>query len=152
MSHHLCKHHRHLKPEEKKALDKLKADLQVKAQLKDKDPRLFYVEGLGSHPPDWGQCWVYHPHLHFVARGQIMKKTPGTVDTHATWEIRILQVDGMRYKYYEDMRETCTRSQLWPTKRECYAALDSYLEKSVKLNLKENKRLEERRTQIARLT
>ena len=133
-----------------KAAQKGPVSLSQKLIDKAKDPRLFYVEGLGSHPPDYGQCWIYHPLYHFVAKGQILKKTPGTVDTHATWDIKILEVEDMQYRYYKDVRETCTRSQIWPTKRECYIALREHLERKVKQNLKDNKRFEERCNRIER--
>lgn len=142
---HECKHHGSRK------LDKVKLDLQLKAQLQPSDPKLFYADTLACHPESGVDCWVYHPEYHFVARGVILKKTPGTSDTYATWRIRINKVEGRMYSYQEGMRTTFLRSQIWPTKKECLVALHGYLKRKIKDNEKENKVSEHRCEQIERL-
>ena len=139
---HSCKHHQ--KPTD---LDKLKAQLAIKANLKPSDPRLFYAATLANHPDAGDECWVFHS-LGFVARGIIMSKTPGTSDTHATWRIRITRVENKVYSYYENMRETFVRSHIWPTKKECYGALHDHFSRRIKENEKENKDLGARRSRI----
>ena len=141
---HQCKHHG------SRDLDKVKLDLQLKASLQPSDPKLFYAETLGCHPESGVECWIYDPVYYFVARGVIMSKTPGTSDTHATWRIRITKVENKFYSYYDGMRDTFLRSQIWPTKRECYTALHDYLEQKVKENVKQNKEFLKRCTQIKR--
>jgi len=139
-----CKHH------VPKALDKVKLDLQLKAQLQPTDPELFYAGTLACHPEPGSECWVYDRNHYFVARGVIMSKTPGTSDTYATWRIRISKIENKHYSYYEGMRETFLRSQIWPTKRECYAALYGHFDRKIKENEKENKDLRGRCNQILR--
>lgn len=141
-----CKH------QTSKALDKVKLDLQLKAaNLKPRDPKLFYADTLACHPMAGDECWVYFHNHHFVARGVILKKTPGTSDTHATWRIRIIHIDSPGYQYYKESRETFVRSQIWPTRSECYNALHMHLQQKIKENMKENKALGEQCSHISRL-
>ena len=142
---HPCKHHR--KPTD---LDKVKLQLALKAKLEPSDPKLFYADTLACHPMAGDECWVYFHHYHFVARGVILKKTPGTSDTHATWHIRITYIDGDKYLYYKNLRETFVRSQIWPTKKDCYAALYGHLEQKMIQNERANKEFSKRCTEIER--
>lgn len=109
-------------------LAKLSGRLKARGKIKDGDLPCFYVAEDWMDPPLDKKCWIYSPTYRWVAKGRMVSKVDGNRDTFDTWRVEILHIEEGTHSYMVGVTETCVRSQIWPTLRRAYSALQCCLE------------------------
>jgi len=129
-------------------LAKAKGRLKARGKIKDGDLPCFYVKEDWMDPPLGKKCWIYSPTYRWVAKGRIDSKMEGNRDTLDTWRVHILHVEEGKSSYMTGVTETCVRSQIWPTLRQAYSALQCRLEDKQVEHQQQIKKLDKRIREI----
>lgn len=136
------------------SVELLRTRLKLRGNLKAaaKQAREGVMFRPDDDPPIDENCWVYHLRQLWVARAVVRKKIPGTADYDDTWRVKIVAVEEPGWRFYEQMTETVLRSQIWPTKRECYSSLYAHIEQEIIQKERDIDDLQERLKDIERIT
>lgn len=129
-------------------LKELKDTLVSRGQTKEADLPSFHVEEDWMDPPLGVVCWIFSPTYRWVAKGRIDSKREGDKDTLDTWRVHIFHVEEGSHGYMAGVTETCTRSQIWPTMKQAYSALQCRLEDKETEHEQQIKKLNERIREI----